>query len=119
MVRLLLDNDKICLRQASLRFGTPIHVALSNQDFKSAMRILNMTHRITVSSSSSPEDAIAHELDKPDEDGNTAMHVLMQYFGADAEKAQKIATRMLKHGASLTVENRQGMTPLHLAFFFQ
>ena len=33
IVKILLKNEKTCLRQASMKYGLPLHIALQNKDF--------------------------------------------------------------------------------------
>lgn len=40
IVKLLLNNERICLRQSSLRYGTPLHISILNEDYKNALKII-------------------------------------------------------------------------------
>ena len=42
IAKILLKNDKTCLKQSSMKYGTALHVALSNKHFKNALRILRI-----------------------------------------------------------------------------
>jgi ankyrin repeat protein len=42
IVKLLLKCEKVSLQQFSMKFGTPLHVAISNKDFKNGHKILKM-----------------------------------------------------------------------------
>ena len=46
IVKLLLENDKVCMKQSSMKYDTPLHVALSNEDFKSSLKILRMLKKV-------------------------------------------------------------------------
>ena len=42
IVKDLLEQPRTCLRQASMKYGTALHVALSHDDFKVGYKILRM-----------------------------------------------------------------------------
>lgn len=50
---------------------------------------------------------------------NTAFHILFKNFSVDSEKASKIASKLIDSGANLSLENKQKMTPVHMAFYLQ
>jgi len=60
----------------------------------------------------------AQDLNKVDEIGNTAMHLLMKNFNSDPEFYSKVAKFMIRKGALLNFKNRACLTPLHYAFTF-
>jgi len=76
IVKLLLENEKVCLKQSSMKYGTPLHVALSNEDFKNSLRIIRQLKK---AKNFTPEQ----DLNKFDEEGNTPLHIVMKNFNAD------------------------------------
>jgi len=42
IVKMLLDHPKTCLKQASMKYGSPLQVAVSNHEFKISLRILRL-----------------------------------------------------------------------------
>ena len=73
-----------------MKFGTPLHVALDNKDFKNASKILK-----TLKKSNG-------FLSRLDDDENTVLHVVMRNFNLDIANSRKIASSLLMLGASLT-----------------
>jgi hypothetical protein len=91
-----------------MKFGTPLHVAIANKDFKNGCKILKM-----FKSSNSTSF-----LTRVDEDDNTVMHMVMKNFNTDIAASRKIASTLLAMGASLKDRNRIQMTPLAHAMFY-
>ena len=61
-----------------MKYGSAIHVALSNEEFKISIRLLRMMKGV--------KDIDYHQdLNKIDEEGNTPMHILMKVFAVDTE----------------------------------
>ena len=106
-MKLLLSCDKLSLEQFSKKYGTPLHVALGNKDFKNAVKILKML-KATKSNGF---------LTRLDEDENTVLHVVMKNFNTDIASCRKIATSLLSLGASLKEKNKMQMPPLSQALF--
>ena len=94
-----MENDKVCLKQSSMRYGTPLHVALSNEDFKNSLKIIRLLKKIK---NFTPEQ----DLNKFDEEGNTPLHIVMKNFNVDIQKSRKIAMTLIKMGASLIFKNK-------------
>lgn len=93
-----------------MKYGTPLHVALSNEDFKSSLKILRMLKK-------AKNFAAEQDLNKFDEEGNTPLHIVMRNFNADIHKSRKIATKLIKMGASLVFKNKLQNNPLNQALF--
>ena len=92
MTKLLLDcpSLKFDLSVANNK-NLPIHIALCNKDFKSALRILSIIDN--------------RAINLQDQDGNTPFHLLMRYFGADPYLCQQIAVALLKRRGDLRIRN--------------
>ena len=88
IVKVLLKNERTCLRQASMKYGTPLHLALHNKDFKNAIKILKKLRK-------SESFSGLLDLNKLDEDGNNPFHVLMRIFNDDVESSRKLAYALL------------------------
>lgn len=67
----------------NLRFGSPLHVALNNLDYKSAIIILNNI----IKNQNNYSEAFNYQ----DEEGNTPLHIIMKNFNIESEKSQKIS----------------------------
>lgn len=105
LVNLLLRNEQLCLGLASLKYGTALHVALTNLDFKNAQKILRLLRQ-------QKDFEPATDLNKVDHEGNTPLHLVMKYFNHDLYKSTRLTKTLLKHGGDLTQKNRQNITPL-------
>jgi len=46
IVRMLLDHPKTCLKQSSMKYGTPLHVVLANHEFNLAVKVMRMMKNI-------------------------------------------------------------------------
>jgi ankyrin repeat protein len=95
----LLEQAKICLRQSSMKYGSPLHVSLSNEEFKISIRLLRLMKSMS-------DIDYSQDLNKIDEDGNTPMHILMKVFNVDPPMAKKIGVSLIKKGASLKYRNK-------------
>ena len=60
----------------------------------------------------------AKEFNKLDPDENTVMHYVMRYFNNDKELASKLAYFLMKHGADISIKNKNGFSCLHQAMYF-
>jgi len=87
--------------KGSQKYGYPLHLALSNHDFKLALRLLQPKHVVNVNAR--------------DMECNNAFHFLMGHFGFDCELAPKIAGSLLKKEIEMNLLNKSGLTPLHVA----
>lgn len=67
-----------------MKFGTPLHVSLHNEDFKSALKILKVLKK---KDNFQPDQ----DLNKFDEDGNTPLHLVMKNFSSDIQKSVQLA----------------------------
>lgn len=74
-----------------MKYGTPLHVAIANHEFKTALKLLRMLKNIK-----------DFNLNKLDEEGNTSLHLLMRNFNVDFDLASKIAINLIKKGATLS-----------------
>lgn len=57
-------------------------------------------------------------MNRADEEGNTALHLVMRNFNVDPENSAKIASGLLKKGASLQALNCNQLTPMHVALYY-
>ena len=95
-----------------MKYGTPIHVALTIGEYKTTLKLLKIL-RNQHESNFSPSD-----INKTDEDGNTVLHILMRNFNVDPEISSKIARYYLRKGANLTALNSVFLTPLHVGLYY-
>jgi hypothetical protein len=65
------------------RFGSPLHVALNNLDYKNAIIILNSIIK--------NKKTYIEAFNYQDEEGNTPLHIIMKNFNIESEKSQKIS----------------------------
>jgi len=77
-----------------MKYGSPLHVALHNEDFKNALKILK---RMKKTDTYHP----CKDLNRIDEDGNTPLHLVMKSFNFDVGISIKIASDIIRAGASL------------------
>lgn len=91
-----------------MKYGSPLHVALSNKDFKNAYIILKMLKETK---------SIAF-LTRLDEEENTVLHIVMRNFNSDIENSRKLTSSLLQLGGSLKDKNKLMLTPLSQALFF-
>jgi ankyrin repeat protein len=82
VIKILLENQKTCLTMRNLRFGSPLHVAFNNLDYKSAIIILNSIIKNQKVLSNSIE-----AFNYQDEEGNTPLHLVMKNFNIESEKS--------------------------------
>ena len=106
LVRTLLEQPKTCIKQYSMKYGSAIHVAIANHEFKFALRILRMFKNVK-------DFNPAQDLNRLDEDGNSPLHILFRNFNADPELNRKIAISLIKKGARVNILNQSLLTPLH------
>lgn len=86
---------------ASKRYGFPLHQALQARNFELALKIAQLE--------SKPNNAT-------DNDGNTSLHLLFQWFNSNVGPAWKLATYLvIEQGCSLNICNKHSLTPLLLA----
>jgi hypothetical protein len=67
-----------------MKYGTPLHVSISNQEFKIASKIIKLMKN--VKDFNPPTD-----FNKVDEEGNNALHSVMKQFNHDKKLGKKIA----------------------------
>ena len=95
----------MCLRQLSTKYGTALHVALTNQELRIAWSLLRRMTR-------SPDFRGVRDLNRADPDGNTPLHLIMRCFDTEDASAKKICKSLLQNGADTRSHNRQGNTAL-------
>ena len=111
MINVLLKTRQVCYRQSSMKYGTPLHVALQNEDFKNALKIIKILK-------ANKKQLSQHDINRHDEDGNTPLHLVMRNFQMDISKSIKIARELIKLGARLDLTNKLLFSPLNYACFF-
>jgi len=94
-----------------MKYGTPLHVALSNQEFKISYKLLKMLKNIK-------DFNPVQDLNKMDDDGNNPLHNIMRHFNVDKDMAKKIALFMIKRGVNLDFKNKHKHTPLLYAIYY-
>lgn len=94
-----------------MKYGTPLHVAVANHEFKIAVKIIRMLKNIKDFNN-------FQEINRPDEEGNTAMHLVMRNFNVDPENLSKIASSLIKKGSNLKALNCNQLTPMHVALYY-
>jgi ankyrin repeat protein len=82
-----------------MKYGSPLHVSLSNEEFKISIRLLRQMKSMS-------DVDYSQDLNKIDEDGNTPMHILMKVFNVDPILSKKIGVSLIKKGASFTYKNK-------------
>ena len=91
-----------------MKYGSPLHVALSNKDFKNAYKILKML-KATKSTAF---------LTRLDEEDNTVLHIVMRNFNSDIANSRKLTSSLLQLGGSLKDKNKLMLTPLSQALLY-
>jgi ankyrin repeat protein len=94
-----------------MKYGTAIHVALANEEFKTAVRLLRMMKN-------AKDIDYRHDLNKIDEEGNTPLHIVMKVFNVDPIMARKISVSLIKKGVELKIKNKNSHTPLQVALYY-
>ena len=91
----------------SVRYGSAIHMALRNQEFKTALQIFKK----------SPS---ASATVQKDFDGNTPLHILFSNFGqlSNHQYSTQLAKHLTDNSAAVNVYNKHEQTPLHIAVAF-
>ena len=111
IVKMLLDYPKTCLKQSSMKYGTPLHVAVANHEFKLALKILRMTKDLK-------DYGNFHEINRQDEEGNTVLHLVMRNFNVEPLTTAKLASSLIKKGCSLKALNGNQLTPMHVGLYY-
>ena len=73
-----------------------MHVLIGNHDYKFALRLIRIIKQ-------SKDFNYKLELNKVDEEGNTALHVLMRNFNKDPENSCKIGKFLIKRGIDIRI----------------
>ena len=94
LVKILLDHPKTCLRQSSMKYGTSLHVALSNHEFKTSYKLLKMLRNVR-------DFNPIQDLNKIDDEGNNPLHITMRIFNKEQVLCSKIALFLIKRGVNL------------------
>lgn len=111
IVKLLLEHPKTCLKQSSMKYGTPLHVAIANHEYKLAIKMLRMLKN-------GKDFSNLQDVNRTDEEGNTSLHLVMRFFNTDSESSSKIAKSLIRRGANLKALNNNQLTPLHVALYY-
>jgi len=94
-----------------MKYGTSLHVCIANHDFKVALKLLKKMKGVKDINHKS-------EINKIDEDKNTALHTLMRNFNVDPDTASKVAVTLIKRGTDLKATNIHRLTPMHVALYY-
>ena len=109
-VKYLLRLPQISTRICSARYGLPLHVALAQCEFKLAVKLLKRQERQTGGA-----DSVDTDVNVPNEQGNTAMHLVFHHFGQAPELATVVAKLLIRRGADLHARNKAELGVLHCA----
>lgn len=81
-----------------MKYGSALHVAIANHEFKFALKIQRMFKSLK-------DFNPAQDINRLDEDGNSPMHILFRNFNTDPELCGKLAISLIKKGANLQILN--------------
>lgn len=94
-----------------MKYGTALHVSLSNHDFRLTYRIAKTLVRIK-------DFDICKDFNRTDQEGNTPLHLVMRFFNIDQRYARKLCVFLLQNGANLKMRNKMLLTPLNYAIYY-
>ena len=109
-VKYLLRLPHIQTNQYSLKYGLPLHVTLAQCEFKLAIKLIKRQAR-----QHGGEESLEVDINVPNENGNTAMHLVFHNFQVDEEMATIVAKLLIKKGANLNARNKADLGLLHQA----
>jgi ankyrin repeat protein len=109
-VKYLLRLPQISTTIYSHKYGLPLHVALHQSEFNLALKLLKRQDQLKT-----PEESVELDVNVPNEQGNTAMHLLFINFSQDPELAAQVAKILIKKGANLRAKNKNELGLLHAA----
>lgn len=85
-------------------------MALHQSEFALALKLLKRQDQLKT-----PEEAVELDVNVPNEQGNTAMHLVFINFNQDPELAAQVARILIKKGANLRCRNKNELGLLHVA----
>lgn len=94
-----------------MKYGTVLHVALQNHDFRLSYKMAKNMLKIK-------DFSPVKEFNRTDSEGNTPLHLVMRYFNNDVHYAKKICLFLLQNGANLKLPNKNELTPLNHALYY-
>lgn len=80
-------------------FGSPMHLAVVKLEVWIVKRLIMS----------------GADVNKPDADGNTSLHFVMNVFSKNPQKCTSIAEQLIMNGARVNIKNNDNWSPLHLA----
>jgi ankyrin repeat protein len=75
-----------------MKYGFPLHLAIKNHEFKITLKILKPKYVVNINAR--------------DEEGNNALHYLLNHFCYDPKQTSKIGNILLKKGIDPNVLNK-------------
>ena len=93
-----------------MKYGLSLHVALAQCEFKLAVKLLKRQGQPTGGG-----DATDADVNAPNEQGNTAMHLVFHHFAQAPDLATVVAKLLIRRGANLHAKNKAELGVLHCA----
>lgn len=97
----------------SHKYGLPLHIALQQSEFKLALKLLKRQDQLL--QNKAPEESVELDVNVPNEQGNTALHLVFMNFNQNPELATLVAKILIKKGANLRAKNKNELGLLHAA----
>lgn len=94
-----------------MKYGTSLHVALNNHEFKTSYRLLKMLKEVR-------DFKPQQDLNKLDDEGNNPLHITLRNFNKEKNLSSKISLFLIKRGVNLQFKNKKKLTPLLLALYY-
>lgn len=95
----ILINAKVDVNLGGGIFGSPMHLAVVKLEVWIVKKLI-MNNA---------------DVNKPDCDGNTPLHLLMNIFSKNPQKCASIAELLIMNGAKVNIKNNDNNAPIHLA----
>jgi ankyrin repeat protein len=112
-VKYLLRLPHISTTIYSHKYGLPLHIALQQSEFKLALKLLKRQDQLL--QNKAPEESVELDVNVPNEQGNTALHLVFMNFNQNPELATLVAKILIKKGANLRAKNKNELGLLHAA----
>lgn len=96
---LLINSPGVDVNLGGGIFGSPMHLAVVKLEVWVVKKLLMR----------------GADVNKPDCDGNTPMHLVMNVFSKNAQKCMNICELLIAHGARANIKNNDNWAPLHIA----
>jgi len=96
---LLINSAGVDVNLGGGIFGSPMHLAVVKLEVWVVKKLLMR----------------GADVNKPDVDGNTPLHLVMNVFSKNAQKCTSICELLIAHGARANIKNNDNWAPLHIA----